>query len=356
MARAPDTGFPAETLLDSLTTAVLWLDGSQRLRYLNPAAQDLLALSPRTALGAALGEILPQARTFHHGLQAAREQAQPYTHRELVLVVGLDPPHVVTVDCTITPLDATGELLVELVPLDRHLLISREEALVAQQQTRRALVQGLAHEIKNPLGGLRGAAQLLQRSLANPALAEYTDIIIREADRLRSLVDTLLGPGRAPRFRPTNIHELLEHVAALAVAEAPKTLRLQRDYDPSIPEVQADPDQLIQVLLNLLRNAVQALNGHGTVLLRTRTLRQYTIGHTRHRLVLRVDVEDGGPGIPPALQERLFFPLVSGRAEGTGLGLSIAQDIVVRHRGLIECESRPGRTVFSVVLPLENKP
>jgi two-component system nitrogen regulation sensor histidine kinase GlnL len=245
--------------------------------------------------------------------------------------------------------------LVELLQVDRHLRIAREENLIAQQSTARALVRGLAHEIKNPLGGLRGAAQLLERELPDESLTEYTRIIIDEADRLQLLVDRMLGPNSLPNKRELNVHEVLERVRALVQGELPAAIRIQRDYDPSIPPLQADRDLLIQAVLNIVRNAVQALGESGVITLRTRTQRQFTIGSRRHRLVARLEIVDNGPGIPPELIEQIFYPMVTGRSDGTGLGLSIAQSLVNQHGGLIECASRPGETVFTLLLPLESK-
>ncbi len=221
------------------------------------------------------------------------------------------------------------------------------------------MIRGLAHEIKNPLGGLRGAAQLLARELPSEDLADYTNIIIEEADRLRNLVDNMLGPNTNPRMEPTNIHEVLERVRHLVEAEGLGNIRVLRDYDPSIPELIGDREQLIQATLNIVRNAMQALQQHGysvenpQITLRTRALRQFTIGSHRYRLVCRVDVIDNGPGIPESVREAIFLPMVSGRPEGTGLGLSISQSIINRHRGLIECVSEPGSTVFTLNIPLE---
>lgn len=333
-------------LLDNLTTAVLQVDPTLRLVCLNTSARELLGLGGAAVLGEALPRLLPRAESLHAATLGSLARQQGATLRELLIPLGGEGDTAVTADCTFSPLDADG-LLLEIVPLDRHLLISREAALLAEQQTRRRLAQTLAHEIKNPLGGLRGAAQLLARELPDPALAEYTGIIVREADRLRALVDSLLGPAQRPHFQLTNIHTVLEHVRQLT--ESATGHALQRDYDPSVPEIPADADQLIQVFLNLVQNAVQA--GAAQVLLRTRVLRQYTIGGIRHRLVLCTEVQDNGPGIPDPLRASLFFPMVSGRTGGTGLGLSVAQDIVVRHGGLIEYDSRPGHTVFRVVLP-----
>lgn len=228
--------------------------------------------------------------------------------------------------------------------------------LLQQQSATRALLRGLAHEVKNPLGGLRGAAQLLENELDDEELKEYTRIIIGEADRLQNLVDRMLGPNSLPRIREINIHEVLEHVRSLVGVEAPPDVHLVTDYDPSIPPVAGDRDQLIQVVLNLVRNAVHAVGDTGTITLRTRVQRQYTIGQTRHKLVASIDVIDDGPGIPEEIREKVFFPMVSGKAEGTGLGLSIAQSLINQHGGLIEYESRPGRTQFTILLPVEPVP
>lgn len=245
-----------------------------------------------------------------------------------------------------------------MLPRDRLLRITKEEAQLSKQETTKMLVRGLAHEIKNPLGGIRGAAQLLARELPEEHLKDYTEVIIEEADRLRNLVDRMLGSNKLPSLSMTNIHEVLEHVASLIEAECQGSIILVRDYDPSIPEVLMDREQMIQAVLNIMRNAMQALAGQnelglGRLTLRTRTLRQFTIGHIRHRLVTRIEIIDNGPGIPAELQNTLFYPMVSGRPDGTGLGLAITQNIISQHQGLIECESHPGHTVFSIFLPLE---
>jgi two-component system nitrogen regulation sensor histidine kinase GlnL len=345
-------------ILENQATALLWLDDGLKLRYLNPAAETLLELDAHQVLGQPLSLWLPQAQEFAAALERAAVEQQPFTQRELKLPLGpAGAPHIVTVDCTATPVaerENAAPLLVELVPLDRHLRISREDALQAQRESHRALARNLAHEIRNPLGGLRGAAQLLERRLADPALHEYTRIIMREADRLTALVDAMLGPARVSQRLPANIHELVEHVARLMEADAPVGLKVERDYDPSLPDLLLDRDQIIQALLNIARNAREAVGERGRVLFRTRVLRQFTLGAQRHRLVACVDVMDDGPGIEPALLPRVFAPLVSGKPRGTGLGLSIAQELVIRHGGLIECVSAPGHTVFSVLLPLED--
>jgi len=343
-----------QTILENQTTAILWLDGALRLGYLNPAAETLLRLDARQVLGAAVADCLPECREFAAALARAAETRETFTQRELRLTLGTQDS--ITVDCTATPVEEReGEtpLLVELAPLDRHLRISRDDAFIAQHAANRVLARNLAHEIRNPLGGLRGAAQLLERRLPDAALLEYTGVIMREADRLTALVDAMLGPTRPSQLVRSNIHELLEHVRRLLAAEAPAQVRLLRDYDPSLPELELDRDQMTQVLLNIARNAREAVGPSGSITFRSRVLRQFTIGPRRHRIVACVDIVDDGPGIPPELQPRIFAPLVSGKPGGTGLGLSIAQELVNRHGGLIECVSAPGSTVFSVILPLE---
>ncbi|HEX4299252.1 MAG TPA: nitrogen regulation protein NR(II) [Gammaproteobacteria bacterium] len=352
-------GLSLQTILENQTTAVLWLDGELRLSYLNPAAETLLKLDARQVLGGPIEACLPEASEFAQALHRAAETRETFTQRELKLP--LAERDSITVDCTATPVaESEGEtpLLVELAPLDRHLRISRDDAFIAQHAANRVLARNLAHEIRNPLGGLRGAAQLLERRLPDPALKEYTGVILREADRLTALVDAMLGPMRPSQLVRSNIHELLEHVRQLLAAEAPAQVKLLRDYDPSLPELELDRDQMIQALLNIARNACEALIGcgRGSITFRSRVLRQFTIGQKRHRLAACVDIADDGPGIPAELQPRIFAPLVSGKPGGTGLGLSIAQELINRHGGLIECVSAPGSTIFSVILPLEEQP
>lgn len=342
-----------QRLIENLHTAVMLLDRELRLRYLNPAGEMLFAVSLRRVTGADATELLRNSGLVE-ALRAVVRSGHPFTERELVLELAADRR--VTVDLTVIPLSDPHherEILVELSQVDRQIRIVREEAILAQSSATRALVRGLAHEIKNPLGGLRGAAQLLERELNNEELKEYTRVIISEADRLQNLMNRMLGPNSLPQKRFINIHEALERVRQVVSAEAPAGVRVLRDYDPSIPEIEADADQLIQALMNLVRNAIQAVGDRGNVTLRTRAMRQYTIGPTRHKLVGRIEVIDDGPGIAPEMKESVFLPMVSGRVGGTGLGLPIAQSLINAHGGLIECESQPGRTVFTVLLPLE---
>ena len=334
-------------MVETLSTAVVVVDRALSAVYLNPAAEDLFALSARAAHGAPVRGWLPPllvervARTLAAG--------ERWTARELALVTG--GLRRVTVDVAVGPA-GDDQAVLEFTGLDRYLRISREDALGAQHAAAQTLVRGLAHEIKNPLGGIRGAAQLLERRLDDDALREYTRVVIGEADRLGALVDALLGPGRAPARTPLNIHEVTERVAALVRAEFP-AIEFNRAYDPSLPPLAGDPEHLEQALLNLARNAAQALDGHGRVTLRTRIEHTVTLRGVRHRQVMCIDVVDGGPGLPAERQASAFLPLVTTRADGSGLGLPIAQTLVMRHGGLIECSSEPGETVFTMLLPMD---
>jgi len=340
-------------LAEYLSTALVLLDAEARIRYMNPAAEALFGVSARQMMGQSLAQLADGADQLLAAVEQARASGVAYTDRERrMYVLG---QQAITVDCTITPL-SDQQVLLELAQLDRHLRISREQLLIAQNRAICELIRGLAHEIKNPLGGLRGAAQLLERELQRPELKEYTQIIIGEADRLQKLVDGMNGPTGAPKqYRPLNIHEVLERVRQLVQAEAPDGVTIVRDYDPSIPPLMGEPDQLIQAVLNIMRNALQAVGRQGTIVVRTRTQRRFTIGDTVHKLVVRVDIVDNGPGVDPDVIDKIFYPMVTTRAEGTGLGLPIAQTLVNQHGGLIECVSEPGETVFTIWLPLEGE-
>ncbi len=350
-----------KTILDSLTTAIIIVDSSLRIQYLNPAAESLLETSLLRVRQVKLASLLVETDQALDTLTAAVDTGQTYTRREAEFILAAG--HRLTVDYSVSPYGTESDhLLMEIQPRDRLLRISREDDMLSQQETTRILVRGMAHEIKNPLGGIRGAAQLLDRELSDDGQKEYTRVIIDEADRLRTLVDRMLGPNRALKLAHTNIHEVLERVRTLLDAESRGRLNFRRDYDPSIPEFPGDKEQLIQAFLNIARNAMEAAfeyrgDDNGTeppaITFRTRALRQFTIGQKRHRLVCRVDIIDNGPGIPQELLQNIFYPMISGRANGTGLGLSITQSIIGQHRGLVECESEPGRTDFIIFLPLE---
>ena len=340
--------------LDLLSSSVIVLDEHFTVRYMNSAAENLLALSRKTVAGSRLDSVVDCPRALHEALDNALCHGWSYTGQgvELRRSDGV----VLHLNCTVNPTEtATAGLLVELWPIDQQLKVTREERQIADQQASRELIRNLAHEIKNPLGGIRGAAQLLEHELNNPGLREYTQVIIKEADRLQDLMKRLLSPHRPMQPGPVNIHEILERVRSLLTAEFPQTLRVLRDYDTSLPELIGDRGQLIQAVLNIARNAAQAIgdaSGSGQITLRTRVARQVTLAKRRHRLALELQVIDNGPGISGDIRERMFYPLVSGREGGSGLGLTLAQSFVQQHQGTIECESRPGYTAFTLRLPL----
>jgi two-component system nitrogen regulation sensor histidine kinase GlnL len=346
-------------LINHLDSAVLVLDQDLSVRYVNPAAESFLQVSGRRCVGEKFDHYFHDLSENIQTFKASIMNESSFTKREAT--IRLANQQTTELDYSVSPaiFEQSPCLIIEMHGRDRLARISREEDLISAQATTQALVRGMAHEIKNPLGGIRGSAQLLQRMLGNPELEEYTTIIIEEVDRLRNLVDKMLGPNKLPERFETNIHEVLERVRSLIMVEASDKFSITRDYDPSIPEFLADKEQLIQVILNITRNAMQALISQQNpelsldITLRTRTVRQFTIGHTKHRLVLHISIIDNGPGIPEQIRESLFYPMVSGRPEGTGLGLSIAQSIVNQHQGIIECDSIAGRTQFSIYLPLE---
>lgn len=344
-------------IFENLNTAVLYIDADLCLRYMNPAAEMLFAVSASQTQGQPFKDLhLCPDSIIKSKLMQAAETRQPFTERELRL--RLDNGQQITVDCTLTPLAEEGDrggILIELQKIDRHLRISREEHLKVQHETMRDIVRGIAHEVKNPLGGLRGAAQLLERELPDPALGEYTQIIIAEADRLQKFVDSMLGPNKLLQLEPANLHHLLERVRHLVLAESGAELLIIRDYDPSIPEVIVDKDRIIQALLNILRNAASAVKGieDGRITLQTRILHNFTIGQQCHRLLARIGILDNGPGIPSEIIDKIFYPMVTASSGGVGLGLSIAQSLIHQHGGLVECSCSPGNTLFTVLLPLE---
>jgi two-component system, NtrC family, nitrogen regulation sensor histidine kinase GlnL len=341
-------------ILDHLNAAILLFDSTLKLTYVNTAGEVLFSDSSRHLLGLSASDVF---RSFDASLltnlQQCLKTAEPFVDRELVLDRAGQS---ITVDLIATPLfqvNHVSDILVELQQVDNHLRFSKEEQLLNQQHTARLLVRGLAHEIKNPLGGLRGAAQLLDLELEDVELKEYTRIIIAESDRLQGLMDKMLGPNKLPNKTFLNIHEVLERVRQLIEAESSQVV-IKCDYDPSLPDIQADKDQLIQAILNIARNAVQAMDGKGMVMIKTRIFRHLTVGRKHYKLALKCDIIDNGAGIDPDILNQIFYPMVTGRADGTGLGLSIAQSLINQHNGLIECASEPGNTVFSIYLPLEN--
>ena len=352
---------PAEPFggLDLLSSAVLLLDGTLLIRHMNPAAESLLAISFRIVAGCPLDGVLSCPPALLAAFDSALKYGGAYFGQNIEL--RLADGDLLPLNCTVNPVDTPhARLLVELWPIDQQLRASREERLLEQQHANRELIRNLVHEIKNPLGGIRGAAQLLEHELNNPALREYTQVIIKETDRLQDLMRRLLSPHRPMQPGPVNIHEILERVRSLLTAEFPTLLIVRRDYDTSLPELIGDREQLIQVFLNIARNAAQAiagqrdgvLDGPGRIVLRTRVSRQVTLCKRRHRLAIEIQVIDDGPGIPDDIRQRMFYPLVSGREGGSGLGLTLAQSFVQQHQGTIDCESCPGETRFTIRLPL----
>ncbi|BDH47743.1 two-component system sensor histidine kinase NtrB [Salmonella enterica subsp. enterica serovar Choleraesuis] len=341
----PDAGL----IINAQITSILLVDDALAVRYANPAAQQLLAQSSRKLFGTPLPDLLSYFSLNLELLKESLAADQGFTDNEVTLVID-GRSHILSLTAQRM---ADGQILLELSPLDNQRRLSQEQLQQAQQVAARDLVRGLAHEIKNPLGGLRGAAQLLSKALPDPSLLEYTKIIIEQADRLRNLVDRLLGPQHPGMHVTESIHKVAERVVNLVSLELPDNVTLVRDYDPSMPELLHDPDQIEQVLLNIVRNALQALGSEGgQIVLRTRTAFQITLHGARYRLAARIDIEDNGPGIPALLQDTLFYPMVSGREGGTGLGLSIARSLIDQHSGKIEFTSWPGHTEFSVYLPI----
>jgi two-component system nitrogen regulation sensor histidine kinase GlnL len=342
------------TGLDALSTAVVLLDLKQVVRYINPAAENLLAISAKNIVGTTLDKVTTDPELMGKAVNYARTNNCSYTQHELRMATPGHAP--LEVSCTVTPVEIpelTG-FLIELNPQQQQLRIAREERLIDQSTQNRELIRNLAHEIKNPLGALRGAAQLLDRELERPELHEYTQVIMKEADRLQSLMDRLLTPHRLPQVTQFNIHEALERVRSLVLAEFPEGIIIDQDYDVSLPSLAADREQIIQALLNIARNGAQALQGKGRLIFRTRVARRVTLAKKMHRLALLIHIIDNGPGIPQELQDKIFFPLVSGREGGHGIGLTIAQTFVSQHHGTIEVESTQGETRFSILFPISN--
>ena len=344
---------PSCSGLELLATAVVLLDGELDIRYVNPAAENLFELSKRQLVGHPAKLVFGDAPALFQAIEKALANGASFTEQELEIGIGKARLHL---SCTVSIIDVAGAVLaLEFRHIDQQLKIAREERLLEQQQANRDLIRSLAHEIKNPLGGIRGAAQLLERELERRPLREYTQVIIGEADRLQALVDRLLTPHRMPKYQKVNIHEILARVGTVVQAEFPR-LAILSDFDISLPEFDGDPEQLTQAIFNVVRNAAQALEGAlgvPQIRLTTRVARGVTLAKRRYRLALALLVEDNGPGVPESIRDRIFFPLVSGREGGSGLGLTIAQTFVTQHNGAIECESVPGHTTFTILLPLE---
>ena len=341
--------------LDLLATAIVLIDQGLTVRYANPAAENLFELSSKNFVGHTITEIFQDA-LLDTAVDYARANSCTYIEHDLK--IGALGRGKLQLNCTVSPVELEGwiagwrGLLLEFRHIEQQLKIAREERLLDQSQANRELIRNLAHEIKNPLGGIRGAAQLLDHELERPNLHEYTQVIMKEADRLQALMDRLLTPHRLPRPAPLNIHEVLERVRSLILAEYPHGIAIHRDYDTSLPLLKGDKEQMIQIVLNIVRNAAQALNGNGQITLRSRVVRQVTLARRRYRHALKLEVNDTGPGIPADMRERIFYPLVSGREGGSGLGLTLAQTFITQHGGTITFDSQPGNTTFTLLLPI----
>ncbi len=343
--------------LEHLATAVILLNQSHQVVYANPSAEILFALSATQIHGSHISEVFLHCEILQIAIDNAVKNDSPYREHEFAITTVRQQSFAVT--CTVTPVNiGEATLLLEFQQMDQQLRIAREERMLIQQQANSELLRNLAHEIRNPLGGLRGAAQLLEHELPNPNLREYTQVIIKEADRLQSLMDRLLVPHRVPKYESTNIHEVLERVRSLLLAESPNNIKVRRDYDTSLPDLIGDREKLIQAVLNIARNAVQAMQSADTanaeVVLRTRAERQVTLAKKRYRVAIKLQIIDNGPGISADIRDKIFYPLVSGREGGSGLGLALAQTFITQHHGMIDCESQSGNTCFTILLPVES--
>ncbi len=343
--------------LEHLATAVMLLNHEQKIIYANSSVEILFALSANQITGSHISEVFLNSEVLQSAIDNAISNDSPYREHEFTLASLRQ--HSIAVTCTVTPIQLDGaRTILEFQQMDHQLRIAREERMLIQQQANSELLRNLAHEIRNPLGGLRGAAQLLEHELPQPALKEYTQVIIKEADRLHSLMDRLLAPHRVPKYEPTNIHEVLERVRSLLLAESPHNIRVIRDYDTSLPELIGDREKLIQTVLNIARNAAQAMQSNRSndaqIIFRTRAERQVTLARKRYRVAIKLEIIDNGPGIPADILDKIFYPLVSGRGGGTGLGLALAQTFITQHHGMIDCESNAGYTCFTILLPVES--
>lgn len=344
-----------QVIIDNLHSAVVVIGEKMQIICMNPAAEMLFHISNNRAVDKNIQELVINEHEFFDRLERSLVSAHPYTVYD-------DQLHVhnhktIDVDYSVSPIQYRAEgkfLLLEFTRLKAKQKLSHEESILSQYEASKSLLRGLAHEIKNPLGGIRGAAQLLERELKNDSDKQFTQIIINEADRLKSLLDRMVGPKDIPTKTNINIHKILEHVRQLVLAESDH-VKFIADYDPSVPELHADEAMMIQVILNITRNAVTAVasnNTQGEIKFKTRAQRNCKIGAQTHALAARIDIEDNGSGVSQELQEKIFMPMITGHAEGTGLGLSIAQSLVQQHNGLIEFSSRPEKTIFTILLPI----
>lgn len=348
--------YPQQAVIDNLHSAVVVIGEHLQIICMNPAAEMLFHISNNRAVNKNIRELIINEHEFFDRLERSLVSSHPYTVYD-------DRLHVhnhkrIDVDYSVSPIQYMPEgkfLLLEFIRLKAKQKLSHEESIFSQYEASKSLLRGLAHEIKNPLGGIRGAAQLLERELTDDNEKQFTQIIINETDRLKNLLDRMVGPKDIPTKTDVNIHKILEHVRQLVLAESDHVTFIA-DYDPSVPELHADEAMMVQVILNITRNAVRAVasnNTQGEIKFKTRAQRNCPIGTQTHALVARIDIEDNGSGVSEELQEKIFMPMITGHAEGTGLGLSIAQSLVQQHNGLIEFTSRPDKTIFTILLPIK---
>ncbi len=346
----------AQAILDNMHSSVLVINQELCIEYMNPSAEMMFQISYARAKHRPIQELIIDEAGFFSRIKSSLQTQHPFSAYEEDIAVRAGQS--LAVDYMASPIeyDDSGHcLLLEFVSRGRHRKLAQEKHLLNQSEASRSLLRGLAHEIKNPLGGIRGAAQLLERKFSNDQDREFTHVIIREADRLKKLVDRMLGPRNIPNKSDLNIHQILEHVRSLVQVEA-STIKFSADYDPSLPDIYGDESMIIQAIFNITRNAIKEVSNDGEITFKTRPLRNYTIGDNSYPLVAKIDVIDNGPGIPEDIKESLFLPMVTGHAEGTGLGLSIAQTLINQHNGLIEFSSSPGHTIFTLLLPLHTSP
>ena len=344
----------AAQIIDHLATSVLLFDENLHLVSINSAGESLLSMSSKRILGLTPEKIWPNTIFFSDMIRKSFQFVR--TRIERGVEMSLINRDSVKVDCIFTPIvinDETKEIIVELVGVDTFVREMQEFNHQTVQKVANESVQGMAHEIKNPLGGIRGAAQLMEKELDDESLLEYTKIIINESDRLRNFLDRMMAANTYPVRSDTNIHEIIEYVISIIRVESSRNLHIEKDYDPSIPTINADREQLIQAVLNLLRNAVQATTNDERILLKTRIKRQITIQNKLNKLAIQLDIIDNGPGIPAEIESGAFYPMVTGHAEGTGLGLSIAQQLIQSHGGTINYERKENNTYFSILFPIE---
>lgn len=350
-----------QAIVDNMHTAIIVIGEGLTITCMNPSAEMLFHFSSNRAVSRNIDNLIINEHEIYDRLERSLISNHPFRVYDVQLTIHNNT--VIDVDYSVSPLEykKNGKyLLLEFIPRNHLHKHSQEEALLNQHEASKSLIRGLAHEIKNPLGGLRGAAQLLERELDDNNRA-FTRIIINEADRLKDLVDRMAGPREIPQKKMVNIHKVIEHVRQLVKAELEdtannrKSIKILSDYDPSIPDIDADESMLIQSVLNISRNAVSAIEKEGEIIFRTRSRRNCTIGTHTHPLVATIEIIDTGVGVDTAIQEKIFLPMITGRADGTGLGLSIAQSLVQQHQGLIEFSSKPGRTIFTLLLPIQTQ-